>query len=480
MQPPRPPTAATRSAAPAAAAPAAKSAAPSAAAAKPSAAAAKPSSSSSAAPSAPPVGPATPGTKIEDLFEFGGPTGNKSNFDNLDPNFKSKITDVAKAYIQAGGSKIKLASAQRGQEDQERIYKTWKDAGGNLETKPDAGGVITPALPVSLGGVPTAHNLGYAIDAGQQAEDINSKIKLADYGLRWGGTFRKADPVHIQMAGFIPGADNSALASSDKKSSSASPSGNDIVQMGESVKVGNQLRVGGSPAWRTNNPGNVGYGDIAKQFGAIGTWKNPDGDQQQKTTGIAIMPDEDAGAKMKMRLWNTSAYQSKTLEDGIHYWVSGTLGLPNKEGIREKPAVPGYVKELIEAAGAKKDTLVSSLSQDQLVTMAKAQRKWEGWHPGKTESIQAMDGGIVNGPMSGFPATLHGNEIITPLSPNSILEQLGKTSASSAGAQSMMNNSNNNDILNELFNMMSNKLDTMITHLDNGNDLSKKIAKAMA
>ena len=105
----------------------------------------------------------------------------------------------------AGGSKINLASAHRSPEDQERIYKTWKDAGGDLKTKPTAGGMTTPALPPSLGGSPNAHQLGVAIDAGQQAADINSKIKLSDYGLRWGGTFSNPDPVHIQMANFVPG-----------------------------------------------------------------------------------------------------------------------------------------------------------------------------------------------------------------------------------------------------------------------------------
>jgi len=168
--------------------------------------------------------------------------------------------------------------------------------------------------------------------------------------------------------------------------------------------------------------------------------------------------------------------------------VSGRLGLPNKEGIREKPAVPGYVKELIEAAGAKKDTLVSSLSENQLVTMAKAQRKWEGWHPGKTESIKAMDGGIVNGPMSGFPATLHGNEIITPLSPNSILEKLAKTPVEEsstitnglASASAIQTDNTLNSMMATLIEMMENKFDNMIDKLDQNNTYSDKLVKAMA
>lgn len=42
------------------------------------------------------------------------------------------------------------------------------------------------------------------------------------------------------------------------------------------------------------------------------------------------------------------------------------------------------------------------------------------------DAISAKDGGIVDGPEQGYPATLHGNEIIVPLIPNSFLAELGK------------------------------------------------------
>jgi hypothetical protein len=45
--------------------------------------------------------------------------------------------------------------------------------------------------------------------------------------------------------------------------------------------------------------------------------------------------------------------------------------------------------------------------------------------------ISALRGGIASGPYSGFPATLHGNELIKPLDKNSILEKLATTPASS-------------------------------------------------
>lgn len=42
------------------------------------------------------------------------------------------------------------------------------------------------------------------------------------------------------------------------------------------------------------------------------------------------------------------------------------------------------------------------------------------------KKISARDGGIVDGPEQGYPATLHGNEIIVPLIQNSFLAELGK------------------------------------------------------
>jgi hypothetical protein len=140
--------------------------------------------------------------KVEDYVKFGGETGQRSNFDQLTPDFQTRLLAAIDAYQKKGGNSLNLASAYRPPDDQERLYKTWKDAGGNLDTKPTAAGITTPALPPSLGGRPNAHGRGQAIDAGGQAADINSKVKLADFGLQWGGTFRRPDPVHIQDVAF--------------------------------------------------------------------------------------------------------------------------------------------------------------------------------------------------------------------------------------------------------------------------------------
>ena len=179
----------------------------------------------------PAVNSATQGSgapKIEDLFTFGGQTGQRSNFDQLDPAFKTRLVKVAQAYKAEGGTKINVTSALRDQEDQERLYHTWKEAGGDLKTKPNAAGIVTPALPVSMGGRPSAHNVGNAIDAGQQAVDINNKIKLKDFGLIWGGTFKKADPVHIQMGSDLSAA-KGGITDGPKSGYPATLHGNEII-----------------------------------------------------------------------------------------------------------------------------------------------------------------------------------------------------------------------------------------------------------
>ena len=103
----------------------------------------------------------------------------------------------------------------------------------------------------------------------------------------------------------------------------------------------------------------------------------------------------------------------------------------------------------------------------------------------KNANVSAANGGIVNGPSSGFPATLHGNEIITPLSPNSILEQLGKTPATTeiAGSSSSSTSNTIKEIYSmntEIMEMLAGKLDDMIDKLDRGNNYSDKLVKAMA
>jgi len=144
----------------------------------------------------------TSGINPDDVFVFTGTTGSRSNFDALDSAFKSAILKMAQEFKTKTGSKITITSAYRSPADQEAIYQRWLAAGGSA-TNPTAGGITTPAKPASQGGKGSPHNSGAAIDS-SQCPLISRTVDLAQYGLRWGGTFTKPDAVHIQLSNVAP------------------------------------------------------------------------------------------------------------------------------------------------------------------------------------------------------------------------------------------------------------------------------------
>jgi lysozyme len=98
--------------------------------------------------------------------------------------------------------------------------------------------------------------------------------------------------------------------------------------------------------------------------------------------------------------------------------------------------------------------------------------------------IQARDGGLADGPMTGYPATLHGNEAIIPLDPNSILSKLAKTSEDQINKEMNSTTTNNSttqesysDSIYALYDLMSVKFDNLISAIETGNDTANKIYK---
>ena len=105
----------------------------------------------------------------------------------------------------------------------------------------------------------------------------------------------------------------------------------------------------------------------------------------------------------------------------------------------------------------------------------------------RNSKVSARDGGLSMGPESGYPATLHGNEMIVPLDPNSILADLGKKSkqqVETSVASGSITKSSSNDGFRELLNinqammeMMSTKLDNVINKLADSHDTQNKILR---
>jgi hypothetical protein len=147
--------------------------------------------------------PNTSGIEINAVLRFANQgSGTQGNFDQLDSDFKSRVLKMAKDYKDKTGSSITITSAYRSAADQEAIYQRWINAGGG-PNRPTAGGITTPAKPVSAGGKGSPHNSGVAIDS-SESKNIARTLDLAQYGLRWGGTFSKPDDVHIQLANVSP------------------------------------------------------------------------------------------------------------------------------------------------------------------------------------------------------------------------------------------------------------------------------------
>ena len=141
---------------------------------------------------------------------------------------------------------------------------------------------------------------------------------------------------------------------------------------GGSVIIGNEKRTGGTISWRTNNPGNVQYGDFAKRYGAIGSAMARDGEP------VAIMPTLDHGWKMQVALWRRPKYNNGTINQGCRTWATG---------VRDYKGISPYTIALADAAGASVHTKVSDLSDEQLKNMVKRQAKLEGFKVGTVTTV---------------------------------------------------------------------------------------------
>jgi len=104
---------------------------------------------------------------------------------------------------------------------------------------------------------------------------------------------------------------------------------------------------------------------------------------------------------------------------------------------------------------------------------------------GTVEVYGAAKGGVFSGPQTGFPVELHGTELVAPLDPNSILMELAQTSADSSEASGGPESGESTkeileqsmEINTEMMQMLSAKLDTMISALETGNEVSDRILK---
>ncbi len=124
----------------------------------------------------------------------------------------------------------------------------------------------------------------------------------------------------------------------------------------------NEVRVGGSRAWRNNNPGNLVRGQFAQDHGAIGS----DGT-------FAVFPDEGTGMDALVALLNTDTYQNLTIREAINRYAPPSENDTN-----------AYVNIIRRQTGLDPNRRMSSLSNDELMSVARVIRVVEGWTPGQS------------------------------------------------------------------------------------------------
>lgn len=122
------------------------------------------------------------------------------------------------------------------------------------------------------------------------------------------------------------------------------------------------VRVGGTLAWRNNNPGNIRPGTFPTNHGAIGS-----------AFGFAVFPDEQTGNNALNALLRTQTYQKLTVRGAIFLYAP-----PNDNNDTEN-----YVNFIRRVTGLDPNTAMSSLTSDQLDSVAGAIRTMEGWRAGQ-------------------------------------------------------------------------------------------------
>ncbi len=123
-------------------------------------------------------------------------------------------------------------------------------------------------------------------------------------------------------------------------------------------------RVGGSRAWRNNNPGNLRYTPFTREHGAIGECGN-----------FAVFPDFETGFSALRALLRTQSYQDLTIAQAIKRYAE---------------SYQSYTVKLTRETGLSAGTLLRDLTDHQMNDLVNTIKKIEGWIPG-TETVIAKN-----------------------------------------------------------------------------------------
>jgi peptidoglycan hydrolase-like protein with peptidoglycan-binding domain len=131
--------------------------------------------------------------------------------------------------------------------------------------------------------------------------------------------------------------------------------------VGNYVVYQDEVRTGGTLAWRNTNPGNIIRGQFATAHGAIGY-----------NNRFAVFPDEATGMAAIVALLRTPKYQALTVLDAMKRYAPPE---DNNDPV-------AYANHIHQLTGIEPSRAMSSLSDAELEAMAGAIRKVEGWKEG--------------------------------------------------------------------------------------------------
>lgn len=141
------------------------------------------------------------------------------------------------------------------------------------------------------------------------------------------------------------------------------------------------IKIGGTKAWRNNNPGNIGCSSYMESLGAIAC----------DDAGRSIFPDWETGKKAMARLLRSGRpYKNSTIAEAIHTYAPEFD--ENKRKIND-PEV--YIKYVTSKTGLPRTKRISDMTDDEFDRFQAAMREFEDSTPGK-EILQFDSGDDVS------------------------------------------------------------------------------------
>ena len=302
------------------------------------------------------------------------------------------------------------------------------------------------------------------------------------------------------IAGVVPGTDSEAanqknqIGGTTPSATEPTPSGGKATPSGgkatlgpnNSININGEIRSSGDRNWRSNNPGNITYGDFAISMGAIGS----DG-------RFAIVPSEEMGRRAADTLLKGNAYSKLSAADAIKKWAP-----PNENDSG------AYIKNVAKMANLDMTKRYADMSTAEQGRFLDAMKTVEGGHAGTvtpsaptgttkqtkftgpiTEPLSGATGldAMLSGPLSGYKPnlTMHGTEQlkITPKNNDTQFANSGTDAVNTIMSQQLekidrlvqiVGDQSGTDIMSRQID----KLDELVRAMQNQVNVSTKILQA--